>query len=50
VSNQQAKETRFAWSQNTASWDNRMGEGNNFVEAAKWRPIRWLGDHYREIA
>jgi hypothetical protein len=49
LSNQKVhKETRSAWSQNAAFWDERKGEGNGFVEAAKWRHIRWLGRRSRK--
>jgi 2-polyprenyl-3-methyl-5-hydroxy-6-metoxy-1,4-benzoquinol methylase len=34
---QQANEaTRSAWNQNAAFWDERMGEGNDFVEVLIW--------------
>jgi SAM-dependent methyltransferase len=29
-------ETRAAWNQNAAFWDQRMGEGNDFVEVLIW--------------
>lgn len=30
------QETRDAWNQNAAFWDERMGEGNDFVEVLIW--------------
>jgi 2-polyprenyl-3-methyl-5-hydroxy-6-metoxy-1,4-benzoquinol methylase len=30
------EETRQAWNQNAAFWDQRMGEGNDFVEVLIW--------------
>ena len=30
------EETRKTWNQNAAFWDNRMGEGNDFVEVLIW--------------
>lgn len=30
------EETREAWNQNAAFWDERMGEGNDFVEKLVW--------------
>lgn len=30
------QETRAAWNQNAAFWDERMGEGNDFVEVLIW--------------
>ncbi len=30
------EETREAWNQNAAFWDERMGEGNDFVKALIW--------------
>jgi 2-polyprenyl-3-methyl-5-hydroxy-6-metoxy-1,4-benzoquinol methylase len=30
------RETREAWDQNAAFWDDRMGEGNDFVELLTW--------------
>jgi 2-polyprenyl-3-methyl-5-hydroxy-6-metoxy-1,4-benzoquinol methylase len=30
------EETRLAWDQNAAFWDERMGEGNDFVEVLTW--------------
>jgi 2-polyprenyl-3-methyl-5-hydroxy-6-metoxy-1,4-benzoquinol methylase len=30
------EETRAAWDQNAAFWDERMGEGNDFVEVLTW--------------
>lgn len=30
------EETREAWNQNAAFWDERMGEGNDFVEVLTW--------------
>jgi SAM-dependent methyltransferase len=32
------EETRRAWDQNAAFWDERMGEGNDFVEVLTWPP------------
>jgi len=32
------EETRDAWNQNAAFWDERMGEGNDFVEMLTWPP------------
>ena len=31
-----SEETRAAWNQNAAFWDERMGEGNDFVEVLIW--------------
>jgi 2-polyprenyl-3-methyl-5-hydroxy-6-metoxy-1,4-benzoquinol methylase len=31
-----SEETREAWNQNAAFWDERMGEGNDFVEVLVW--------------
>jgi hypothetical protein len=30
------EETREAWEQNAAFWDERIGEGNDFVELLIW--------------
>jgi len=32
------EETRQAWDENAAFWDERMGEGNDFVEVLTWPP------------
>ena len=32
------EETRRAWDENAAFWDERMGEGNDFVEVLTWPP------------
>jgi 2-polyprenyl-3-methyl-5-hydroxy-6-metoxy-1,4-benzoquinol methylase len=38
------EETRAAWDENAAFWDERMGEGNDFVELLTWPPtVRLLG-------
>jgi 2-polyprenyl-3-methyl-5-hydroxy-6-metoxy-1,4-benzoquinol methylase len=38
------RETREAWDHNAAFWDERMGEGNDFVEVLIWpATIRLLG-------
>lgn len=36
------RETRAAWNQNAAFWDQRMGEGNDFVEVLIWPPSERL--------
>jgi 2-polyprenyl-3-methyl-5-hydroxy-6-metoxy-1,4-benzoquinol methylase len=36
------EETREAWNQNAAFWDERMGEGNDFVEVLIWPPTERL--------
>jgi 2-polyprenyl-3-methyl-5-hydroxy-6-metoxy-1,4-benzoquinol methylase len=36
--NQANEETRQAWNANAAFWDQRMGEGNDFVEVLTWPP------------
>ena len=33
-----SEETRQAWNANAAFWDERMGEGNDFVEVLIWPP------------
>ena len=38
------QETRHAWEQNAAFWDERMGEGNDFVEVLIWPPTKRLLD------
>ena len=48
------EETRQAWNQNAAFWDERMGEGNDFVEVLIWPPterlLNLLGEfHYRSV-
>jgi len=35
-------ETRAAWNQNAAFWDERMGEGNDFVNVLVWPPTERL--------
>jgi 2-polyprenyl-3-methyl-5-hydroxy-6-metoxy-1,4-benzoquinol methylase len=37
-----SEETRDAWNQNAAFWDDRMGEGNDFVEVLAWPPTERL--------
>lgn len=38
--NQANEETRAAWNQNAGFWDERMGEGNDFVELrSRYRAI-----------
>jgi 2-polyprenyl-3-methyl-5-hydroxy-6-metoxy-1,4-benzoquinol methylase len=37
-------ETREAWNTNAAFWDERMGEGNDFVELLTWPPTERLLD------
>jgi 2-polyprenyl-3-methyl-5-hydroxy-6-metoxy-1,4-benzoquinol methylase len=38
------RETREAWDENAAFWDERMGEGNDFVEVLVWpATVRLLG-------
>ena len=32
------EESRRAWDENAAFWDERMGEGNDFVEVLSWPP------------
>jgi len=34
--------TRAAWNQNAAFWNERMGEGNDFVEVLIWPATEWL--------
>jgi len=36
------EETRAAWNENAAFWDERMGEGNDFVEVLTWPAIERL--------
>jgi 2-polyprenyl-3-methyl-5-hydroxy-6-metoxy-1,4-benzoquinol methylase len=36
------EETRNAWEQNAAFWDDRMGEGNDFVEVLIWPAVERL--------
>jgi 2-polyprenyl-3-methyl-5-hydroxy-6-metoxy-1,4-benzoquinol methylase len=36
------EETREAWNANAAFWDERMGEGNDFVEMLTWPPTERL--------
>ena len=36
------EETRAAWNRNAAFWDERMGEGNDFVEVLLWPAIERL--------
>jgi purine nucleosidase len=36
------QESRDAWNQNAAYWDERMGEGNDFVEVLIWPPTERL--------
>jgi 2-polyprenyl-3-methyl-5-hydroxy-6-metoxy-1,4-benzoquinol methylase len=48
-------ETRQAWNANAAFWDERMGDGNDFVEVLQWPPILRLlepqpGQHILDIA
>jgi 2-polyprenyl-3-methyl-5-hydroxy-6-metoxy-1,4-benzoquinol methylase len=38
------EETREAWNQNAAFWDERMGEGNDFVEVLVWPATERLLD------
>jgi SAM-dependent methyltransferase len=38
------KETRDAWDSNAAFWDEKMGEGNDFVNVLQWPPILRLLD------
>jgi 2-polyprenyl-3-methyl-5-hydroxy-6-metoxy-1,4-benzoquinol methylase len=38
------RETRQAWNKNAAFWDERMGEGNDFVEVLTWPPTERLLD------
>jgi 2-polyprenyl-3-methyl-5-hydroxy-6-metoxy-1,4-benzoquinol methylase len=38
------EETRQAWDENAAFWDERMGEGNDFVEVLIWPPTERLID------
>lgn len=35
---QASEETRQSWNENAAFWDERMGEGNDFVEVLTWPP------------
>jgi 2-polyprenyl-3-methyl-5-hydroxy-6-metoxy-1,4-benzoquinol methylase len=47
--------TRNAWNVNAAYWDERMGEGNDFVEVLIWPPVQRLlalqpGERVLEIA
>jgi 2-polyprenyl-3-methyl-5-hydroxy-6-metoxy-1,4-benzoquinol methylase len=36
------EETRAAWNRNAAFWDERMGEGNDFVEVLIWPATKRL--------
>jgi 2-polyprenyl-3-methyl-5-hydroxy-6-metoxy-1,4-benzoquinol methylase len=36
------EETRETWNQNAAFWDERMGEGNDFVETLLWPAVERL--------
>jgi 2-polyprenyl-3-methyl-5-hydroxy-6-metoxy-1,4-benzoquinol methylase len=36
------EETRDAWEQNAAYWDERIGEGNDFVEVLIWPAVQRL--------
>ena len=38
------EETRQAWNENAAFWDQRMGEGNDFVEVLVWPATERLLD------
>ena len=38
------EETRAAWNANAAFWDEKMGEGNDFVNLLKWPAILRLLD------
>ena len=38
------RETRQAWNENAAYWDERMGEGNDFVEVLIWPATQRLLD------
>lgn len=38
------RETRDAWNANAAFWDERMGEGNDFVEVLLWPAVHRLLD------
>jgi ubiquinone/menaquinone biosynthesis C-methylase UbiE len=38
------EETRKAWEDNASFWDDRMGEGNDFVEVLIWPPTEKLLD------
>ena len=38
------EETRQAWDENAAFWDERMGEGNDFVEVLTWPPTERMLD------
>ena len=49
------EETRQAWDANAAYWDEKMAEGNNFVNLLEWPAILRLlepqpGDHILDIA
>lgn len=49
------EETRQVWNQNAAFWDERMGEGNDFVEVLVWPATTHLlelkeGEHILDIA
>ena len=49
------EETRQAWNENAAFWDERMGEGNDFVEVLTWPPTERMlelqpGDRVLDIA
>jgi 2-polyprenyl-3-methyl-5-hydroxy-6-metoxy-1,4-benzoquinol methylase len=43
-SRQANKETREAWEQNASYWDERIGEGNDFVEVLIWPAVQRLLD------
>ena len=38
------EETRDAWNVNAAYWDERMGEGNDFVEVLIWPALQRMLD------
>lgn len=38
------EETRKAWDENAAFWDERMGEGNDWVEVLTWPPTQRMLD------
>jgi 2-polyprenyl-3-methyl-5-hydroxy-6-metoxy-1,4-benzoquinol methylase len=43
-SRQANKETQQAWEQNASYWDERIGEGNDFVEVLIWPAVQRLLD------
>ena len=42
MSRSENRDARAAWDRNTGFWDERMGEGNDFVEELVWPPTERL--------